>query len=129
VLGRIYSAAGRHDEALNETRRALALVRRTGYLAEYARALTASGRAVDAEPILQELAQRGAQGDDYGSSVENLGDIAAAAGRRDEAFRFLDQAIDRRSPNVLWLRVDPRVDPLHSDPRFDALLSRIGLGQ
>jgi hypothetical protein len=45
----------------------------------------------------------------------------------DEALRLLEQAERERDPGILWLSVDPRVDILRGDPRFTALLSRIGL--
>jgi tetratricopeptide (TPR) repeat protein len=46
---------------------------------------------------------------------------------RDAAFRWLDQEFASRSNHVLWLLVDPRVDPLRTDPRFDAFMKRLGL--
>jgi len=34
--------------------------------------------------------------------------------------------VDQHSSRILWLRVDPRVDSVRQDPRFQALLTRIG---
>jgi TolB-like protein/Tfp pilus assembly protein PilF len=45
----------------------------------------------------------------------------------DAAFRWYEQEFERRSGRVLWLRVDPRVDPLRSDPRFGTFMNRLGL--
>ena len=39
----------------------------------------------------------------------------------------MDEAIKRRMTNVLWLAVDPRADALRGDPRFDRLITRMGL--
>jgi tetratricopeptide (TPR) repeat protein len=49
---------------------------------------------------------------------------AAQTGRIDAAFAMLEESFERRSPVILSLRIDPRFDPLRSDPRFAALLAR-----
>jgi len=48
-------------------------------------------------------------------------------GQRDEAFRWLEKGYEERSYCMVWLGVDPRLDPLRSDPRLTALARRIGL--
>ena len=48
-------------------------------------------------------------------------------GNKNEAFKWLDRGYQERSEQVLYLGIEPLVDPLRSDPRFDALLKRIGL--
>jgi serine/threonine-protein kinase len=124
-LGRVYSAQGRHDDAMAQYQRALGIVRSPGYLVEYARALTAAGRTNEAAATLEELRNREAKGEGY--NLDHLAYIAAAGGRFDEAFSILDTAADRRQANMLWLAVDPRGDALRSDARFGALLTRMGL--
>lgn len=53
----------------------------------------------------------------------------AGLGRKDQAFVSLAQAFQKRpAPHQLtWVHLDPRFDSLRSDPRFDALLRRVGL--
>lgn len=51
----------------------------------------------------------------------------AELGDADRAFRLLDRAHERRSTELLELEVEPWFDPLRGDPRFDALLARMGL--
>lgn len=48
-------------------------------------------------------------------------------GQKDEAFKWLNRACDERSVWMIWLKVDPTLDNLRSDPRFAQLLKRIGL--
>ncbi len=44
----------------------------------------------------------------------------------DEAFAALEAAYETRSPWMVFLKVEPEFDGLRSDPRFVALLDRIG---
>ncbi|NEZ03581.1 tetratricopeptide repeat protein [Wenzhouxiangella sp. XN201] len=50
---------------------------------------------------------------------------AVVAERHDEAFRWLNQAVDERQPQVLLVNVDPHYLPLRNDPRFAELLDRL----
>jgi tetratricopeptide (TPR) repeat protein len=124
-LGRVYSAMGRHAEAIEAIERSLTDRRPASYLVELARAHTAAGHSAEASAIIDELGRLQQKG--YTYSLDNHAYIAAAAGRLDEAFQILDQAVQQRLTNVLWLAVDPRVDPLRQDSRFSTLLERIGL--
>jgi tetratricopeptide (TPR) repeat protein len=51
--------------------------------------------------------------------------VYGALGENDEAFRLLDQAYEERSPSLAVAKVDPRLDPLRDDPRFQDLLRRM----
>ena len=53
--------------------------------------------------------------------------IHAALGERDSAFAWLDRAVAERTHWLVWLALDDRWAPLRADPRFDALLARVGL--
>ncbi len=48
---------------------------------------------------------------------------------KDEAFARLQKAYEEHSPAISTLKVEPAYDPLRSDPRFQELLRRVGLGQ
>lgn len=83
-----------------------------------------SGRRREAETILAKLQERTIIG--VASHYETAL-VHAALGDRDRAFKSLDQAIDKREWFVGMLRVDPLLDPLRSDPRYEGLLRRVGL--
>jgi DNA-binding winged helix-turn-helix (wHTH) protein len=53
--------------------------------------------------------------------------LYGAAGRLDEAFDCLDQAIAQRDPALVHLAVAPDWDSLRDDPRFDDRLKKMGL--
>ena len=53
--------------------------------------------------------------------------ISVAMGDKDQAFAYLQKSYQDRSEQLLYLAVEPLVDPLRSDPRFDALLKQVGL--
>ena len=48
-------------------------------------------------------------------------------GEKDSAFEWLERACDDRSAFMVYLKVDPRLDPLRSDPRFDRMVRRVGI--
>jgi tetratricopeptide (TPR) repeat protein len=124
-LGRIYSAVGRQADAIRELELAVARSRTSPSLVELARVHAVAGNKERVREILAELGDRERKGEIY--SLDNLAYIAAAEGRIDEAFEILNRAVDQKLTNVVWIAVDPRVDPLRKDPRFNQLLTRIGL--
>jgi hypothetical protein len=50
-----------------------------------------------------------------------------ALGDRDEAFKWLQKAYEAHSICMVWLKADPRLDLIRSDPRFRVLLRQVGL--
>ena len=53
--------------------------------------------------------------------------ICARLGEIDEAFEWLERSYEKRESALLWIKVLPHVDSLRSDPRYQALLKKIGL--
>jgi hypothetical protein len=53
--------------------------------------------------------------------------VFAVLGRLDDAFRLLAHAADQRDERLALVVQDPWLASLHSDPRFGALLRRMGL--
>ena len=53
----------------------------------------------------------------------------AALGEKDKAFAALNRAYEDREFYISLLKVDQRLDPLRSDPRFAELVRRVGLPQ
>jgi tetratricopeptide (TPR) repeat protein len=57
-----------------------------------------------------------------------FGEIHAALGEKDEAFRWLDQALAAREAWLPHVRFDPGTSHIRSDPRFAELHRKMGLG-
>jgi hypothetical protein len=53
--------------------------------------------------------------------------ITAGLNDKDEAFRWLDQAVEDRCDYVIYLGHEPGLDNLRADPRFREFVHRIGL--
>jgi TolB-like protein/Tfp pilus assembly protein PilF len=124
TAGMAYRLDSRHQEAVEALEKALALPgRQTWSLMELALSSLATGDRVRAEAIYEELATRSAN--EYVSHV-SLANVTAALGRIDEAFEWLDRAYEERDALLTWVSVAPHYDPLRDDPRFDALLERMG---
>lgn len=59
----------------------------------------------------------------------NTAALCTALGEFDRAFELLNKLVDERFGPLFYLKQQPWFEPLHSDPRFVALLRRIGIPQ
>lgn len=62
----------------------------------------------------------------------NLAEAYTAAGDKDKAFHWLEEAYKSRGRGgvgvgMVFLNTDPELEPLHSDRRYKDLVSRVGL--
>jgi TolB-like protein/Flp pilus assembly protein TadD len=71
--------------------------------------------------------QQDVQKDDVGRYEIAL--IYAGLGNKKEAFQWLEDALQAHDAGLVYLKVDPCLDPLRSDPRFDDLMRRAGLSK
>lgn len=124
VQARTLAELGRHDEALATLQRLRERADTPAAMAEVGRVLALAGRPTEALALLEQLPA--AIGPDGVVQFEDAAFILIALGRHDEALALLQRAIDQHSSRMLWLRVDPRVDPIRSDAKFQTLLAGIG---
>ncbi len=82
-----------------------------------------SGQRDRALSLLESINQSG----DVSLSPYVRAKIYAALGDRDKAFACLEEGYQGRYFGMVYLAVDPDLDPLRSDPRFLALLRRLNL--
>jgi DNA-binding winged helix-turn-helix (wHTH) protein/tetratricopeptide (TPR) repeat protein len=52
--------------------------------------------------------------------------LNAQVGNKDKAFEYLEKSYQRREWGLATLQVEPRLDSLRDDPRFDELVRRVG---
>jgi DNA-binding winged helix-turn-helix (wHTH) protein/TolB-like protein/Tfp pilus assembly protein PilF len=88
----------------------------------YASAATAKRRGLEA--CLRSL-QKGAGSPDV--SPYNIALLYVALKDTNSAFDWLNRARQAHTWNLMYVRVDPRLDTLRGDPRFDSLLASMGL--
>jgi tetratricopeptide (TPR) repeat protein len=62
-----------------------------------------------------------------GFSPVAIASIHALVGETEESFDWLERGYRERDPQMIYLKAYPLFDPLRSDPRFIALLRRMGL--
>ena len=53
--------------------------------------------------------------------------MAALAGNKDKALEYLENSYQRREWGMAFIRFEPSLDVLRGDPRFDELVTRVGL--
>jgi DNA-binding winged helix-turn-helix (wHTH) protein/tetratricopeptide (TPR) repeat protein len=117
------AALGRTDEAMQS---ALAARRSMGnaptWIVGYVHAR--SGRLAEARDVLQALeTHRRAR---YVPAIE-LAYLSLALGDRERALALLAESVDEHSRWIELIAVDPILDPLRGEPRFQALVARMGL--
>ena len=123
-LGWTYEAKGMFKEAIAEYEKARALDDSPVLVASLAHGLAVSGRKDEARKLLDELNDRSQHR--YVSAYD-VALVHIGLGENDRAFEMLEKAYQERSSGLSWLRVDPRLNPLRSDPRFANLMARVGL--
>ena len=60
-------------------------------------------------------------------SAWGIAALHASLGDVDEAFRWLETAVEEGATGLVFLRVHPRLDPIRHDPRYEALVGRLRL--
>ena len=84
----------------------------------------AAGRRVEALVLVARLSPEQLSA---GNFMRGLAVVHAALGDNDTAFAWLDKCYDARAEALCTLRIDPKIDGLRADPRFAALLKKVGL--
>ncbi len=122
ILAEAYEEKGMHSEAIELFKKAAEMtgIPQSGLAVTYAHI----GRLSEARLVLEELKKRAAEKYVAGDEIAV---VHVALGEKDEAFKWLDRAYEEHSGSLQAIAVRPAFRPLHSDPRYAAILKRMGL--
>ncbi|MCH8246668.1 MAG: protein kinase [Bacteroidetes bacterium] len=125
LLGQAYLEQGKTSEGIKELEHAVEQSRRrTLSLAALSHAYAVAGKTAESRNILKELMTRNKS--QYISSFD-LALIYIGLEESDRALELLHRAYEERNGWMCFLNIEPRLDPLRSDPRFTTLLKQVGL--
>ena len=125
ILGLLYRATGRYELAITEGEKGANLsggspVMRAALAHSYGKA----GRTKEALQILDDLTKLAEH--KYVASHFFAG-IHIGLGENDRAAEYLEKSYEEHSHWLIYLPIDPSMDDLRKDPRFQNLSRRVGL--
>ena len=123
-LGMNYEQKGMYPEAIAEFLTVQELTNGKAGAVAFGHAYAVAGKRSGAISIRDDLESRSTR--TYVPPYW-MATLYVGLGDKDRAFSWLERAYQERSGGLVWLRVDPRLDPLRQDPRFAALAQRIEL--
>ncbi|HEY7409452.1 MAG TPA: tetratricopeptide repeat protein [Vicinamibacteria bacterium] len=125
-IARVHLVTGRPDDALAAVARARELTSdHASVMGLHAYALARAGRREEARDVLERLVAA------TGPRKARAFDLALAAtglGERERALAWLEQMVEERHVGVRSLAGYPEFDSLRTEPRFQAVLARVGIG-
>lgn len=122
--GLAYMKKSMYEQAIERFNRVVDVSHRASFFVSYlALAYGEAGNEREAETLLTELKDRAQT--KY-IAPEHLGRIYLGLKQIDRAFKEYDRAVDERNV-MLYFRSSPEFDAIRPDPRFAALLKRLGL--
>jgi TolB-like protein/Flp pilus assembly protein TadD len=125
VLGRAYEQKSMLDQAIAAFEKAVALSQRASrHLVNLAHGLALAGRKKEALAVVQELKRlaKTQYMSPFGFAL-----VFLALGDKKQSLAWLARAYRLCDSSVPFMKVNPKLDPLRSHPRFGSMLRRIGL--
>jgi TolB-like protein/DNA-binding winged helix-turn-helix (wHTH) protein/Flp pilus assembly protein TadD len=119
-----YTEKGDMERALQAVNKAAQIESNNASLAIAAHVQAAKGDRSEAERLLQELRTRSKRG--YVCAYE-LAHAYVKLGDRKHAYEWLEKGRRDRADCMVWLLVEPWMDPLRGDRQYRELISHIGL--
>ncbi len=121
ILGQAYAHLGDHPKAIEAAKKYVELSGGTGWAKlELAYAYAVAGDRTASDAMVNDVIGGGTKFSPY-----DMATIRSAWRDNDGALLWLGRAIDQHAVDIIWLRVDPRLDGVRSDPRFETTLARL----
>jgi TolB-like protein/class 3 adenylate cyclase/lipoprotein NlpI len=121
VLGQARAQQGDYSGGIEAARRYVELSGGSGWAQlELAYAYAVAGNRAATEQLITTVTNQQLQFSPY-----DMATIYSALGETEQALTWLDRALEQRSVDVIWLRVDPRIDPIRTDAGFQRALARL----
>jgi serine/threonine-protein kinase len=125
MFGLVLRKMGRYELAITEGEKGVKFSGGSSLMsAALAQTFAAAGRRSQAAEILDELTRLAKE--KYIAPYFFAG-IHGGLGENDRAIQYLEKSYEEHSHWLIYLHIDPSMDGLRSDPRFQDLLRRIGL--
>ena len=125
-MGRVYLQKSMYEEALAEFQKEREPSRGWFQNVDSSIGITyvKMGKKKEAKKILDEMIERTQSG--YVSPF-HIALLKFAFGENDQGFEWLDKAYEEHDQSLFYLNIEPLFDSVRSDPRFTALLKKMGL--
>jgi TolB-like protein/Tfp pilus assembly protein PilF len=124
-LGQVYVQKRMYDVAIEEFQKSLALSEQNpDIVAQLGHAYALSGRRSEARTVLAKLFKLSKRA--YVSPYM-IACVYTGLEQQDRAFEMLEKGYQERDSHLVDVSLDPRLDPLRSDPRYTDLRRRVGL--
>ena len=126
VMGNVLVQKKMYEQAIGEFHKVLELVRGVPAVEVSVKAIIAQaygrwGNRKEALKLLQEVEAAGT------ASWYSIAGIYAALSEVDSAFESLNKAYEQHDVSLVSLKVDPSLDGVRSDPRFNQLMAAVGI--
>ena len=127
TLGIVMVRQHRYEEAFAEAQKSVQLADKSNAsLALLGHVYGKLGRRTDAEGVIKELEKRYA---DKFADGRDLAIVYAGLDDKDKTFSWLDRAAADQSVNLAFMKLEPLLEPLHNDPRWNDLERRVGVSR
>ena len=124
-LADAYAQKKMYPEAVAEWQKALTLFGNPAQAAALGEVYRVSGFQVFLQSWLEmRLKDRSAYRGAYATA-----ELFVLLGKKNEAVHWLQKAFTEREGAIVWLKSDPRFDPLRSDPGFQAIIQKMNFPQ
>ena len=126
-ISHVYEQKGLFDQAISELKTGMRLSSDSPFaLGKLGHGYAMAGRLDEARAVLSQLNALSRQ---RYISPYDIAMVHVGLQENDEAFAWLQKAVEQRSLWLGYLNVEPQLDQLRSDQRFLELLRRVGLAQ